>query len=170
MKDLSFLLPFHRSRPHNSYSRPISSRTFDFLHHQIHGSDPWIRSMDQTHGSGPWIWSMDLTHGSDPWTRPMDQVHGSDPWIWPMDQIHGSDPWIRSMHLNRKLARIGSHILCVRGNSHMFLLATKTSFGRYVCLESAPILRPWLNLANVSPAQSVGWRRLFKCYFRSESL
>ena len=81
-----------------------------------------------------------------------------------------SDPWIRSMDLNRKLARIGSHILCVRGNSHMFLLATKTSFGRYVCLESAPILRPWLNLANVSPAQSVGWRRLFGCYFRPESL
>ena len=94
----------------------------------------------------------------------MDLIHGSDPWIRSMDQIHGSDPWIRirSMDLNRKLARIGSHILCVRGNSHMFLLAPKTSFGRHVCLESAPILRPWLNLANVSPAQPVGWRRLFR--------
>ena len=35
--------------------------------HQIHGSDPWIRSMDQIHGSDPWIRSMDQIHGSDPW-------------------------------------------------------------------------------------------------------
>ena len=63
-----------------------------------------------------------------------------------MDQIHGSDP----MDLDRKLARICSHILCVLGNYHMFLLATELSFGRHVCQESAPILRPWLNLANVS--------------------
>ena len=80
-----------------------------------------------------------------------------------MDQIHGSNPWTGSMDLNRKLARIGFHILCVLGNYHIFLLATKTSFRRYACLESAHILRPWLNLANVKPAQSVGWRRPSGC-------
>ena len=26
---------------------------------------------DQIHGSDPWIWSMDLIHGSDPWIRSM---------------------------------------------------------------------------------------------------
>ena len=109
MEDLRFLLPFHRSRAHKSYSRPISSRTSDFLH-QIHGSDPWIRSMDQIHGSDPWIRSMDQIHGSDPWIRSVDQIHGSDPWIprgpkWVpkgsqiQSQIHGSDPWIWSMDL-----------------------------------------------------------------------
>ena len=43
------------------------------------------------------------------------QIHGSDsdPWIRSMDQIHGSNSWIESMDLKRKLARIGSHILCV---------------------------------------------------------
>ena len=115
---------------------------------QIHGSD-----------SDPWICFMDQIHGSDPWIRSMHQIHGSDPWIRSMDPIHGSDP----MDLNRKLARIGSHILCVLGIYHMFLLATKTFFGRYACLESAPILRPWLNLANVKPAQSVRWRRPSGC-------
>ena len=100
--------------------------------------------------SDPWIRSMDLTHGSDPWIRSMDQ-----------NQIHGSE---------QKAGQNRLPYLVLDGNYHMFLLATKTSFGRYVCLESAPILRPWLNLAIVSPAQSVGWRRLFGCYFRPESL
>ena len=60
------------------------------------------------------------------------QIHGSDsdPWIGSMDQIHGSNSWIESMDLERKLARISSHILCVLGNYHMSLLATKTSFRR----------------------------------------
>ena len=104
-------------------------------------SHAWGPHMGTPHAWGPHI---------DPWIRSM---------VRSMDPIHGSDP----MDLNRKLARIGSHILCVLGNYHMFLLATKTSFGRYVCLESAPILRPWLNLANVKPAQSVGWRRPSGC-------
>ena len=87
MKDLRFLLRIHRSKPHESYSRPISSRKFV------------LSTIDRIHGLDPWIRSMDPMHGSDPWNRSMDPIHGSDPWIRSMDPIHGSDPWIRSMDL-----------------------------------------------------------------------
>ena len=72
------------------------------------------------------------------------------------------------------LKRLGDEIRAISYQKFVFFMPERRSgrpsyhrhhhhHHRYGCLESAPILRRWLNLANVKPAQSVGWRRPSGC-------
>ena len=56
----------------------------------LHGSAPWINSMDRLHESASWIGSVDRLRGSAPWINSLDRFRGSTPWIGSMDQLHGT--------------------------------------------------------------------------------
>ena len=109
--------------------------------------------------------------GSIPRMKSMDQNHGSDPWIWSMDLIHGSDPWIRwNVTESTNVGQNRLPYLAYDWKLSYIPLGYGNVLRALLLSVIGSHLTPCLNLANVAPAQSVGWRCLFGCYFRPESL